>query len=152
MEKVESRLERMEGRIEELVMEGKELKENTKKEDEPVSCLHVILVHAQLQCLNAVYDNVSSNIILLFVLMVCIYMSIIHGVARIFTSLLQATPGMFAGLPTYTPYAFALAAISILFTNEELGSSLLFKSKKSEKPGLDPKRSKYSLVCMKLNV
>ena len=67
--------------------------------------------------------------------------SIIHGVARIFPSLLQqAVPGMFASLPTYTPYTLALAAISALFTNEELGSSLLFKSKKSDKPGLDPKR------------
>ena len=67
MEKVESRFERMEGRIEELVMEGRKLKENREK----VSCLHVILVHAQLQCLNAVYDNVSSIIMLLFVLLVC---------------------------------------------------------------------------------
>ena len=65
----------------------------------------------------------------------------IHGVARIFSSLLQAAPGKFAGLPTHNPYAFALSAISVLlFTNEELGGSLLFKSKKSEKPGLEQKR------------
>ena len=63
IEKVESRFERMEGRIEELVMEGRKLKEN--KVEEKVSCLHVILIHAQLQYLNAVYDNVSSIIMLL---------------------------------------------------------------------------------------
>ena len=64
----------------------------------------------------------------------------IHGVARIFSSLLQAAPGKFSGLPTHNPYAFALSAISVLFSNEELGGSLLFKSKKSEKPGLEQKR------------
>ena len=64
----------------------------------------------------------------------------IHGVARIFSSLLQAAPGKCAGLLTHNPYAFALSAISVLFTNEELGGSLLFKSKKSEKPGLEQKR------------
>ena len=37
-------------------------------------------------------------------------------------------------------YTFALSAISVLFSDEELGGSLLFKSKKSEKPGLEPKR------------
>ena len=76
--------------------------------------------------------NVSS---IIFVLMVCVYTSIIHGAARIFTSLLlQVAPGIFAGLPTHTPYAFALAAISVLFSNEELGSSLLFKSKRVRSP------------------
>ena len=63
LEKMDSRFERMEGRIEELVMEGRKLKEN--KVEEKVSCLHVILIHAQLQYLNAVYDNVSSIIMLL---------------------------------------------------------------------------------------
>ena len=39
-----------------------------------------------------------------------------------------------------TPYAFALAACDVLFTKEELATSLLFSSKKSSKPALDPKR------------
>ena len=72
MEKVEGRLEKMEGRIEELVMEGKILKED--KEDVPVSCLYVInvydffllLVHAQLQCLNAVYGKCFKPYICLY--------------------------------------------------------------------------------------
>ena len=101
-----------------------------------MSYLHVILVHARLQCLNAVYGKCFKH----YICINGVCNSIIHGVAIIFTSLLlQAASGMFAGLPTYTPYAFSLAAISVLFTNEELGSSLLFKSKKSDKPGLDQK-------------
>ena len=126
-----------EGRIEELVMEGKKLKEDKEKEIGPVSCLHVILVHATLQCLNAVYGKCFKH----YICINGVCKSIIHGVARIFTSLLlQAASGMFAGLPTYMPYALALAAISAMFTNEELGSLLPFKSKKSNEPGLDPKR------------
>ena len=34
-------------------------------------------------------------------------------------------------------YAFGLQLLDILFTKEELSGSLLFKSKKSSKPGLD---------------
>ena len=40
-------------------------------------------------------------------------------------------------LPAPTPYAFALSALDVLFTKEELSTSLLFESKKSDKPGLD---------------
>ena len=43
-------------------------------------------------------------------------------------------------LPAATPYAFGLAVVDALFTKQELASSLLFESKKSEKPPLDPKR------------
>ena len=43
-------------------------------------------------------------------------------------------------LPAATPYAFGLAVMDVLFTKEELSSSLLFSSKKSNKPALDPKR------------
>ena len=39
-----------------------------------------------------------------------------------------------------TPYVFALAACDVLYTKEELASSLMFASKKSTKPALDPKR------------
>ena len=39
-------------------------------------------------------------------------------------------------LPATTPYSWALA----LFSKEELSTSLLFPSKKSSKPGLDPKQ------------
>lgn len=37
-------------------------------------------------------------------------------------------------------YSFALQLLDILFTKEELASSLLFQSKKSDKPGLDQER------------
>lgn len=37
-------------------------------------------------------------------------------------------------------YSYALQVMDILFTKEEMGHSLLFKSKKSSKPGLDQKR------------
>ena len=40
-------------------------------------------------------------------------------------------------LPAPTPYAFALSALDVLFTKEELSTSLLFELKKSDKPGLD---------------
>ena len=43
-------------------------------------------------------------------------------------------------LPATTPYSWALNAVAILFSKEELSTSLLFPSKKSSKPGLDPKR------------
>ena len=37
-------------------------------------------------------------------------------------------------------YSFGLQLMDLLFTKEELSSSLLFISKKSEKPGLNPER------------
>lgn len=43
-------------------------------------------------------------------------------------------------IPSQDAYAFGLQLIDILFTKSELASSLLFKSKKSEKPGLDKVR------------
>ena len=43
-------------------------------------------------------------------------------------------------LPSRDAYSFALLLLDILFTKEELQSSLLFKSKKSEKPCLDQSR------------
>ena len=43
-------------------------------------------------------------------------------------------------LPSRDAYSFALQLVDILFTKEELQSSLLFKSKKSDKPGLDQGR------------
>lgn len=43
-------------------------------------------------------------------------------------------------LPSRDAYSFALQLLDILFTKEEQGTSLLFKSKKSEKPGLDRER------------
>ncbi len=43
-------------------------------------------------------------------------------------------------LSAATPYAFGLAVVDVLFTKEELASSLLFSSKKSPKPALDHKR------------
>ena len=73
--------------------------------------------------------------------------SIIHG---FFTSLLLQAAGIFVGLPQHTPYTFfVLAATSTLFSHEELGSSHLFTSKKSQKRCWEPKKV---VVCMKLNV
>ena len=43
-------------------------------------------------------------------------------------------------LPAPTPCAFGLAVVDSLFTKQELASSLLFESKKSENPPLDRKR------------
>ena len=43
-------------------------------------------------------------------------------------------------LPALNPYAFALFALDVLFTKEELSSSLLFKSNKSKKPPLDHRK------------
>ncbi len=43
-------------------------------------------------------------------------------------------------LTAATRYAFGLAVLDVLFTKEELASSLLFSSKKSPKPALDHKR------------
>lgn len=43
-------------------------------------------------------------------------------------------------IPAWDAYSYGLQLMDILFTKEELSSSLLFKSKKSEKPGLDQER------------
>ena len=59
-------------------------------------------------------------------------------------------------LPAPSPYAFALSALDVLFTKEELSSSLLFESKKSKKPPLDHRKvqillSKYTFIlCCEL--
>ena len=71
LEKVEGRLERMEDRLERMGGWMAELgtggNTHTKeKEDEPVSCLHVlnlVLVHAQLQYVNAVYGECFKHYI-----------------------------------------------------------------------------------------
>ena len=140
--KVESRLEKVEGMVEELVVEGRTFKENREKEDVPVSCLHVINAYdffITSPCATAMSKCCLWSIFrALYICIDGVCKSIIHGVARHFTSLLlQAVPGIFSGLPTHTPYAFALAAVSVLFMDQELSSSLLFESAKSQKPGLD---------------
>ena len=43
-------------------------------------------------------------------------------------------------IPSRDAYAYALALMDVLFTKEELAMSLLFKLKKSVKPGLDRER------------
>lgn len=43
-------------------------------------------------------------------------------------------------LHSSTPYGYGLTLIDTLFTREEQNECLMFKSKKSEKPGLDPVR------------
>ena len=43
-------------------------------------------------------------------------------------------------IPARDAYAFGLVLMDSLFTKEELAVSLLYKSKKSEKPGLDENR------------
>ena len=51
-------------------------------------------------------------------------------------------------LPSRDAYSFALQLLDILFTKEEQGTSLLFKSKKSEKPGLDHERVEKLLALV----
>ena len=43
-------------------------------------------------------------------------------------------------LPTRDAYSHGLRLLDILFTKEELAGSLLFSSKKSNKPGLDSQK------------
>ena len=43
-------------------------------------------------------------------------------------------------IPSRDAYAFALQLMDVLFTKEELASSLIFQSKKSDKPALHPQR------------
>ncbi len=42
-------------------------------------------------------------------------------------------------IPARDAYAYGLCLLDALFSKQELASSLFFKSKKSEKPGLDRK-------------
>lgn len=51
-------------------------------------------------------------------------------------------------IPARDAYAYALNLLDSLFTKEELSSSLLFKSKKSEKPALDRERVEKLLSCI----
>lgn len=51
-------------------------------------------------------------------------------------------------LPSRDAYSFGLQLLDIMFTKEELASSLLFKSKKSDKPGLDRARVERMLQYM----
>ena len=43
-------------------------------------------------------------------------------------------------IPSRDAYSFGLQLLNILFTKEELSVSLFFKSKKSDKPGLENER------------
>ena len=43
-------------------------------------------------------------------------------------------------VPADTPYALALGALPLLFTKEELATSLMHCSKRSERMGLDPEK------------
>ena len=51
-------------------------------------------------------------------------------------------------IPARDEYSFALNLMDMMFTKAELASSLLFKSKKSEKPELDPIRVQRMLGYM----
>ncbi len=51
-------------------------------------------------------------------------------------------------IPSRDAYAFALQLVDVLFPKEELGSSLLFKSKKSSKQGLDSARVQQLLSLL----
>ena len=43
-------------------------------------------------------------------------------------------------IPARDAYSYGLALLDALFSRDELGQSLVFRSKKSSKPGLDPLR------------
>ncbi len=43
-------------------------------------------------------------------------------------------------LPAKNAYSFGLQLMEVIFTKEEMANSLLFKSKKSSKPGLPPEK------------
>ena len=51
-------------------------------------------------------------------------------------------------IPARDAYAFGLLLMDSLFTKEELSGSLLFKSKKSEKPGLDEEKVQRMISLM----
>ena len=60
-------------------------------------------------------------------------------------------------IPARDAYAYALSLMDALFTKQELSSSLIFSSKKSDKPGLDRERvdkllGKYSSIYVALYV
>jgi len=61
-------------------------------------------------------------------------------VSHPYLPILQVNGKNLLNIPATTPYAFALTAVDILFSKEELSSSLLFTSKKSTKPALDESR------------
>ena len=42
-----------------------------------------------------------------------------------------------SSLPAATPYTFALAALDVLFTKQELSKSLMYATKRSDKQALD---------------
>jgi hypothetical protein len=51
-------------------------------------------------------------------------------------------------IPSRDAYSFGLQIMDVLFSKEELGSSLLFQSKKSSKPGLDAEKVAQLLKCV----
>lgn len=51
-------------------------------------------------------------------------------------------------LPSRDVYSYALNLMDLLFTKEEMGASLIFKSKKSDKPELDQVRVNRLLNCV----
>ena len=53
-----------------------------------------------------------------------------------------------SSLPAKDAYNYALILLGTLFTKEELGSSVMYHSTKSHKPGLDPKRVKKLLYLV----
>ena len=55
-------------------------------------------------------------------------------------------------LPSWDAYAYRLRLVDSLFTKEELGASLLFASKKSQKPGLKTSKVEQLLNLIKNNM
>lgn len=53
-----------------------------------------------------------------------------------------------SSLPARNAYSYALTVLDTLFSKDELGASLMFKSPKSTKPALDEKRVKQLLTLM----
>jgi len=65
-----------------------------------------------------------------------IYMLHVDIDAFLYSTYLQVSGTNLLRLPARDAYSYALSLVGIIFTKEELPSSLLFKSAKSEKPGL----------------
>jgi len=65
-----------------------------------------------------------------------IYMLHVDVDAFLYSTYLQVSGTNLLRLPARDVYSYALSLVDIIFTKEELSSSLLFKSAKSEKPGL----------------
>ena len=65
-----------------------------------------------------------------------IYMLHVDIDAFLYSTYLQVSGTNLLRLPARDAYSYALSLVDIIFTKEELSSSLLFKSAKSEKPGL----------------